>query len=276
MLSARDPFTWAQPVTPAHGFCTAQLNLWSWEDWAAFQGFAKSVTFSKCQRSVVSARDVLHDFFCSRWAFRLINLVCLLPGWPFYNSKSSKPNRLASPFRRVNKRLLVIALELSIPPMQWLGLVLAGALIWIFLPPAKMRLLGLLPLKAMALPYQLLLWHVLLPPTLPSKWPKLMLAITLVKISHQSSVAMMTLLNKPQELGLIAMALMFSLLFPLGLIAFFASHSSRGLLRKLKELTEPQRALTNNQWLFCSYCWYFFCSTTCDPASAPLSTKEPF
>ena len=45
------------------------------------------------------------DFFRSHWAF-FLNQPSLVVGWPFYNSKSSKPNGLASPFRRRNKRLL--------------------------------------------------------------------------------------------------------------------------------------------------------------------------
>ena len=53
----------------------------------------------------------------------------LLLGWPFYNSKSSKPKRSASLFGKKNKRLLVSSLKLSIWPMQWLDLVLAKALV---------------------------------------------------------------------------------------------------------------------------------------------------
>ena len=79
----RDPCTWPHLVILARGPCAAQLNSGSWVDWVPFQGFAKSATFLEQQRSVVSARDVSRDFFRSRWAFLLINLVCL-PGWPFY------------------------------------------------------------------------------------------------------------------------------------------------------------------------------------------------
>ena len=77
---------------------------------------------------------------------------------------------------------------------------LAGALVGILFPPTKMRLLGLLPLKAVALPHQPLLWHVLLLPTPPSKWPELVLAVALVETPHRSSAATVSLLNKPQEL----------------------------------------------------------------------------
>ena len=51
----------------------------------------------------MSARDVLRDFFRSRWAFLPINLMCLL-GWRFYNFESSKPNGSASPFRKKNRK----------------------------------------------------------------------------------------------------------------------------------------------------------------------------
>ena len=71
-------------VTPAHGLCAAELNLRSWVDWAPLHNFAESATFSERQKSVVSARDVSHDFFRLRWAFPLIKLVGLL-GWPFYS-----------------------------------------------------------------------------------------------------------------------------------------------------------------------------------------------
>ena len=56
---------WLHPVTPASDLCTAHLNSRSWVDWAPFHGFAKSATFSDCQRSVVSARDVSCNFFRS-------------------------------------------------------------------------------------------------------------------------------------------------------------------------------------------------------------------
>ena len=115
----------------------------------------------------MSARDVSCNFFRLCWAFPLINLVCLL-SWPFYNFKSSKPNRSATPFGKRNKRLLVGLLdtlsELLTPPLQW---------------------------------------------------PDLVLAKTLVEMLYQSSALLMSLLNKPQELQLIIVALAFLLLIPL-------------------------------------------------------------
>ena len=117
---------------------------------------------------MLSEHDVSRDFFCSCWAFSLINLVCLLLGWPFYNSKSSKPNGAASSFKRRNRRLLVGFLEtlseLSTPPLQW---------------------------------------------------PDFVLTKALVEIPHRSSASSMSLLNKPQELELITMALALPLLIPL-------------------------------------------------------------
>ena len=105
MTSPCDPCTWPHPVTLARGLCAAQLNSWSWVDWAPLYGFAKSATSSERQRSVVSARDVSRHFFRLRWASLLINLVCLLLGWSFYNFESSTPNRSASPFeKRRNRR----------------------------------------------------------------------------------------------------------------------------------------------------------------------------
>ena len=87
----------------------------------------------------MSARDVLRNFFRSRWASSSINLVCLL-SWPFYNSKSSKPNGSASLFGRRNKRLLVTSSKLSIPPVQWLQLVLTRALVGAFFLSVKIEL----------------------------------------------------------------------------------------------------------------------------------------
>ena len=79
----RDSCTWLHPLIPAYSFCAVQLNLWSWVNWISLQDFAKNAISLECQRSVVSARDISRDFFRSRWASSLINLVCLL-GWPFY------------------------------------------------------------------------------------------------------------------------------------------------------------------------------------------------
>ena len=108
-------------------------SLQSWVDWAPLHGFAKSATSLERQRSVMLTYDVSRDFFRSRWVFPSINLVCLLLGWPFYNSKSSKPNRSTSPFGRRSRKLLVGLLvtlsELPILPLQWLDFMLAEALV---------------------------------------------------------------------------------------------------------------------------------------------------
>ena len=74
----------------------------------------------------MSSCDLSRDFFYSCWAFSPINLVELLVlGWPFYNSKSCKPNKLASLFRR---RVLVTLRPFIRAPYlaQWLDLPLAA------------------------------------------------------------------------------------------------------------------------------------------------------
>ena len=62
----------------------------------------------------------------------------------FYNSKSFKPNRLASLFRKKNKRLLVGFLvtlsEFSILLLQWPKLVLARAFVVFFFFVLKNKL----------------------------------------------------------------------------------------------------------------------------------------
>ena len=57
--------------------------------------------FSERQISVIPLCDLTRDFFCSRWAFTPINLV-VSTKLAVYNSKSSKPNKSASPFRKKN------------------------------------------------------------------------------------------------------------------------------------------------------------------------------
>ena len=77
------PCTQSLHVTPVCDFCTAQLHLRSWVDWAPLNGFAKNATSLECQRSVVLAHDVSRDFFRLCWVSPLINLVYLL-SWLFY------------------------------------------------------------------------------------------------------------------------------------------------------------------------------------------------
>ena len=47
----------------------------------------------------------IRDFFYSHWA-SLLNQPRVVICWPFYNSKSSKPNRSASPFGGKNRKIL--------------------------------------------------------------------------------------------------------------------------------------------------------------------------
>ena len=126
---------WSLHVALSRDSCTqllpSQLNLRIWVEWTPLYGFAKNTTFLERQSSVMSACDILHDFFYSRWASPFVHpvVLVLLLGWPFYNFKSSKPNKSASLFGRKNRRLLVGLLvtlsELSTPPLQWPDLVLA-------------------------------------------------------------------------------------------------------------------------------------------------------
>ena len=130
----------------------------------------------------------------------------MLLGWLFYNSKSSKPNRSASPFKWKNRILLFISSKLFIPPVQWPDLVLDRALVGILLPPTKMSSLELFPLMVVVLPHQPLLCYVLLLFTPPLKWPELVLAVAV-------------------NLQAIAVAPALSLSFPFVLTASSASHS---------------------------------------------------
>ena len=96
-----------------------------------------------------------------------------------------------------------------------------------------MSLLELFPLRAVAVLHKPPLWHVLLLFTL-SKWPELVLVITLVEILHRSSAAIMSLLNKPQKLQSIAVAFALSISFLLALTtSFSATHSNQKLFTEL-------------------------------------------
>ena len=228
-------------MTPAHNFCTllhlvtlacslcaAQLNSRSWVNWAPLHGFAKSATFSECQRSILLAPDISRDFFHLHLAFffgYLVVLVLLL-GWPFYNSKSSKFNRSAIPFRRKRNRGLLVRLlitlsELPTPLLQWPDLVIVRAFVGTLFLLTKKRLLKLLPLKVVALLHQPPLCHVLLFPILLLKWPKFVLVVAF-------------------EPWLITVTFALSFLFPLTLTIFFVPHSTRKPfiepLKKLKKL----------------------------------------
>ena len=97
------------------------------------------------------SRDLLRDFFRLCLASPLINLVeCLALGWPFYNFKSSKPNKPDSSFR---KKVLVIfrALIKALCLAQWLDPLLASLFLKISLLAAKASLLAL-PLLSVITP----------------------------------------------------------------------------------------------------------------------------
>ena len=107
----------------------------------------------ECQRTKVSSCDVSRNFFCSRWAFPPVQ-SSLLIGWPFYNSKSSKPNKSGNPVEKKIKRLLgtfELLSEFLILLMQWPDLVFAVVLIRTLLLSVKMRLLTLFLLRSVAL-----------------------------------------------------------------------------------------------------------------------------
>ena len=83
-----------------------------------------------------------------------------------YNSKNSKPNRLASPFGQ--KKLSYVSelfLEASIEPAQWLDPPLVAVLAKILITTKKSLLVELLPRVVTVSPL-FLLWHVLLFPLL--------------------------------------------------------------------------------------------------------------
>ena len=94
-------FTWPLHVTSPRDPCTWPLysstHSQSWVNWAPLYGFAESATSSECQRSVVSACDISHDFFRSRWAspFSHLVILVLLLGWPFYKPSITAQNRIA-------------------------------------------------------------------------------------------------------------------------------------------------------------------------------------
>ena len=128
----------------------------------------------------MSARNVSRDFFRSRWAFPWINLVYLLLGWPFYNFKSSKPNRSASPFGRKRNRELLVGLlvtlsELPIKPSQWPNLVLAKAFVKI---PHRSSAPLISPLNKLQE-----LWLIAMAPAFSFSFP---LAITASSAFHSS------------------------------------------------------------------------------------------
>ena len=87
---------WSHPVTLVCGLYRAQLNLQNWVDWALLYSFAKSATSLEYQKAIVLVYDISRDFFRSRWASLLINLVYLLLSWPFYRNLKEKLNQLNS------------------------------------------------------------------------------------------------------------------------------------------------------------------------------------
>ena len=78
---------------------STQLTELSWLSTSS--RFLWKYNFLERQISVMSSRNPSRDFFCSRWASLSINLVVSIR-LAVYNSKSSKLNGSASPFRREN------------------------------------------------------------------------------------------------------------------------------------------------------------------------------
>ena len=108
VISSRDPCTWP--------WCSSAHSR-SWVDWTLLHNFAKKTTSLERQRSVVSARDVSCDFFRSRWASPLINLVCLLLGWPFYTYV--KGCNICLSFKAVKHKPYGNLQALPVPIHQW-------------------------------------------------------------------------------------------------------------------------------------------------------------
>ena len=162
---------------------SVQLNSWSWVNCTHLQGFSESAIFR-------SAEKPRCHYVTYTWLFLFTLSIPFdqpswIVGWLFYNSKGSKPNRLASPFGKRNRRTLAtfeLLSELPIPPSQWPDLVVDGALVRTLRPTVKMSSLELLQellLMTVALPLTLPLCHVyqlalrlrfLLPPSL---WPSI-------------------------------------------------------------------------------------------------------
>ena len=93
--------------------------------------------------------------FRSSWASSLINLVELLAlGWPFYNFKSFKLNRSASPFRKKKRKYLatLIAFIRAFYLNQCLDPLLATLFLKIFFLAAKTSLLALPSSRPITLP----------------------------------------------------------------------------------------------------------------------------
>ena len=119
----RDPWTW--PLCSSTHF--AELSRLS-----ISSRFCQKRNFLDCQRSIVSVRNISHDFFIHAEHPLLVNCLVVFVlslEKPFYNSKSSKPNGSASLFKRRNRRPLVSPSRLFIQPVQWPDFVLGGAFV---------------------------------------------------------------------------------------------------------------------------------------------------
>ena len=136
VIPVYDPYTW-----PTHATYIRDPTLWPLH--MALMQLSLLVELSQLSTSLQFCQK--RNFFevpkiCVVSTWRIICLLLftlsipsnqptMLVGWPFYNSKGSKPNGSASLFRKKNRRLLVTSLELCISLVQWPNLVLAGVLV---------------------------------------------------------------------------------------------------------------------------------------------------
>ena len=180
---------------------------------------------------MMSASNVLRDFFSVHWASFSINLMCLL-NWPFDNSKSFKPNRLVSSFRK-RKRTFLIGLLVTLSSSLFChcnGQTLC--LLELLLSPSfHLQKWGYWSCSHWGK------WHSHTNPHCITCFYSLFcyrngrnlcLQYSLSKFFFWPSVLTMSLPNKPQKFWLIIMALALPLLFSLAFQLFFPlkSHSN--------------------------------------------------
>ena len=111
---------------------------------------------------------------------------------------------------------------------------------------------------------------MLLLPTLPSKWPEVVLTVALVKTAHWLSASLMSSLNKAPRASINSSG---SRAFTLILTR---AHCLLCSLFQSRAIYGASRSSNQYQWLLRFQRQYFLYLPARAPASAPLLTKEPF